>query len=244
VLGSLIQSRVWRWAAVGKHPAAADYIQLEGGTPVLNAMADWMTKGYDHIVRSGGNAKGNYAWRFWLRGVKRGNLIAGVVRDSSDRIGRPFPLLILGEGLFKDWEQQWGVLPIALSKLWQRAEYIGVHPYVDLNALSAEIGSLAAPDTSGLKNAIATPIQETAMAGADFVTYRESLQREGKALIDLNTTETGGPDQASMKWHARLKRQLTEPPRAVFMGGSPQRTCLAVLQQPLSLADFAMLWSV
>lgn len=244
MLGKLNFNRAWKWAAVGKHPAAADYIQLESGTPLLQAMADWMTKGYDHFTRDRQNTLDNHSWRFWLRGVKRGNLIAGVIRDSSDRIGRPFPLLIMGEGQLKGWENQWELLPAALSPFWQQAEYIGAHQYSDLTALSAEISALVTPQYAHLKKS-KTPLAPASFSpDAAFSACAASLQRDGKALVPLNHSDAGNPVDVCIHWHTQLKGCTPELPRAVFLGGSPQRICLMVLQQPLGPADFETLWTV
>jgi type VI secretion system protein VasJ len=242
MLGKLSFNQAWKWAAVGKHPAAADYIRLESATPLLQAVADWATKGYDHITESKGNPQGNYSWRFWLRGVKRGNLIAGVVRDSSDRIGRPFPLLIMGEGRVKGWEKKWEMLPALLARFWQRAEYIGAHQYGDLAALSAEISAFVSPQAGHLKK-MKQPTASLTLS-PEFSACAASLQRDGKALVNLNHMPAGDMVDASIQWHAQLKGCARELPRAVFLGGTPQRTCLVVLQHPLSYADFETLWTV
>lgn len=243
MLGRLNFNRIWKWAAVGKHPAAADYIQLESETPLLQAVADWMTKGYDHVTRDRNNIQGNYSWRFWLRGVKRGNLIAGVIRDSSDRIGRPFPLLIMGEGQLKGWENRWEMLPAALSPFWQRAEYIGAHQYRDLAALSTEISALATPQHAHLKDTRSPQAPASSLPAPEFSACTASLQRDGKALVPLNHSETGNPVDVSIQWHRQLKGCMPTLPRAVFLGGSPQRIYLVVLQHPLGTADFETLWT-
>ena len=98
MLGSLIKGPTWCWAAVGKHPVAADYIRLGNSTSLLDAVADWVAKGYDELLRMDGRSQDSHSWRFWLRGVKKDTLICGLCRDSSDRIGRPYPLMIMGEG--------------------------------------------------------------------------------------------------------------------------------------------------
>lgn len=244
MLGRLNLNHTWKWAAVGKHPAAADYIQLESATPLLQAVADWTTKGYDQITRNRENAQGNYSWRFWLRGVKRGNLIAGVIRDSGDRIGRPFPLLIMGEGQLRGWEKKWELLPAVLAQFWQGAEYIGAHQYDNLTALSAAINTLVSPQISHLKKTKPARVPADANLSPEFSDCGVSLQREGKALVHLNHLQTGNLVDTLIQWHMQLKACTPGLPRAVFLGGNPQRTCVVVLQHPLGPADFEMLWTV
>ena len=90
MLGSIIQNRKWNWAAVGKHPSAKDYIRIGGGSALLDAVAQWSANGY-HELSPGKTQQPVYrSWRFWLKGIKKGSIICGLGRDSSDSIGRPF----------------------------------------------------------------------------------------------------------------------------------------------------------
>jgi type VI secretion system protein VasJ len=52
------------------------------------------------------------------------NADCGLGRDSSDSIGCPYPLLIMGEGRLKGWEKRWSQLPVQLNRTWKRMESI------------------------------------------------------------------------------------------------------------------------
>ncbi|MBT8341148.1 MAG: type VI secretion system-associated protein TagF [Desulfatitalea sp.] len=244
MLGLSRKSNTWQWNAVGKHPAAADYINVKGGTPLMEAVGDWMTKGYHELLQEDrASGQETHSWRFWLRGAKKGRIICGLGRDSSDRIGRPFPLLIIGEGELKGWEKSWEALPSGLNLTWERIERMASQRYDDLKALVRAIDAIVPPNDANADSAIEGISPDQGVLGDRFSACRDDLAKTGRALIPLNA---GGSDPAvaAAQWHARLKACCPDIPRAVFLGGTPQRTYLAVIQQPLSTADFMRLWRV
>lgn len=244
MLGSIIHNRTWRWTAVGKHPAATDYIQLEGGSSLLNAVSDWMAKGYEEINRGGNARQGHYSWRFWLRGVQKGGLICGLACDSSDRIGRPFPLLIMGEGMLKGWEKTWDALPMRLAKTWGRMEFIASHRYDDAQGLAAELRTLTVGEVPPADNPPAASLPNQALPVDDLAACAEQLRQAGRAIVGLNNLGGLDPGQAAIQWHQGLKSYCSDIPRAVFLGGTPHYAYLAVLQHPLNTADFVKLWTL
>jgi type VI secretion system ImpM family protein len=243
MLGSVSKGRSWCWAAVGKHPAATDYIRLGDSSALLDALAEWAAKGYDDLLRTNGRPQGIYSWRFWLRGVKKGSMICGLGRDSSDRIGRPFPLLIMGEGFVKGWEKHWLTLPERLNRIWKQLEYIASHRFDDARAMEEEIRGLQQPAESVSDHAGAGWDEDNPF-GAPTEACRQQLLSDGFGLISLSGAHGLDSDQLVRKGHARLAACCREIPRGVFIGGTPQRTCLAVVGHPLATADFVRLWSV
>ena len=85
----------------GKHPAKGDF--LETGLPVQPALEAWL----DGALAEARNGLGD-AWetvwatarplRFWLGPSLWGEPVAGVLATSADKVGRRFPLLIIGLG--------------------------------------------------------------------------------------------------------------------------------------------------
>ncbi len=243
MLGLNRQNNVWRWNAVGKHPAAADYINVMGGTPLMEAMSEWMTMGYDALGKNDKGTIRSVSWRFWLRGEKKGRLICGLGRDSSDRIGRPFPLLVFGEGPLKGWEKHWTMLPRQLAPTWERIERTAARRFADLKELTRALQELSPPSQADIDSGQACGVGvqpgDQDLPGE----YKEVLLRTGRVLIPL---KTAGSDPAvnAVFWHSQLRIYCRDVPRAVFLGGTPQHNYLMVIQQPLATSDFIMLWGV
>jgi type VI secretion system ImpM family protein len=244
MLGSIRQNNQWRWTAVGKHPAAADYVRLADGTALLDAVADWVAKGYDALLRNHGRPNSAHSWRFWLRGIKKGALICGLGCDSSDSLGRPFPFLVMGEGSLKHWEKQWPWLIAGLEKTWSRMEYIASHRYDDVSGLTQDLETIAVPEGNTINEASSQAVSGTFVNPEGWDVCIETLQRSGRALIGLHSTPGVQTMHTVLETHVRLTSCCKEAPRAVFLGGTPQQSYLAVIQHPLSSEDFLTLWRV
>jgi type VI secretion system protein VasJ len=201
-----------------------------------------MTKGYDLVERKAGSGSQPHSWRFWLRGAKKEQLLCGLARDSSDTIGRPYPFFILGEGAIHGWEREWDRLPFMLNSTWQRIEAVAAGRYDDVQALFSQLGRLPAPgeEEHDRKESLGeSPRFNEAIPG----TFRDLLIRTGRAVVDLGDFTADSPASAVNRHLVFIKEDFNEPPPAVFMGGTPRRTYLAVIAAPLRVEDFLMLWS-
>ena len=123
--------QTWNWAACGKHPVGRDYFSVGLNDPILKAFSDWIDSGYQRLNPEHGSASVFYSWRFWAKGLKKGSLVCGVGRDSSDNIGRPYPFLIMGTGPLKGWEENWDVLPDVFGETWRQMEYMSAKRFSD-----------------------------------------------------------------------------------------------------------------
>lgn len=141
--------KAWQWGACGKHPVARDYFKISHNTPVFDAFESWAEKGYAALKKSQKLDQEVYSWRFFAKGLKKGDLISGVVKDSSDSIGRPFPLLIIGEGKLDGCEEHWELLPYYFEKTWDQLEYISSRRLTGLSDFEKEIKSIKRPDENG-----------------------------------------------------------------------------------------------
>lgn len=242
MLGEITRDQKWNWVAAGKHPVARDYIRLGGHSALMDAVAKWLTNGYRKLIGGKNMPSMHHSWRFWLKGVKKGTLVCGLGRDSSDSIGRPYPLLIMGEGHLKGWEKQWFMLPANLDRTWSRMEFIATHRFESAAAMEEEIKRLYTPgsDTGTAVNMS----QEAADASAnmDLTLCKTQLRLNGFGLIGLNPSD-GLDLHQLLLCHNRLKECCTEIPRGVFIGGTPQNAYLAVAQHPLGAQDFVKLWT-
>jgi type VI secretion system protein VasJ len=243
MLGSIIHNRKWHWIAVGKHPVAKDYIRFGGASPLLDAVARWSDKGYRQLKGDRKQPSIHHSWRFWLKGAKKGTLICGLGRDSSDSIGRPYPLLIMGEGDLRGWEKQWSKLPGRLDRTWNRMEYIASHRFDDAPAMEAQVEGLCAPGqgigpAQGPLEAVGGDTDHEQM-----LRCKSQLLQDGFGLLNLNPADGVDIGQFARQCHHRLKACCPEIPRGVFIGGTPEHAYLGVVLHPLKPHDFVALWS-
>jgi type VI secretion system protein VasJ len=253
VLGAVIAPERWRFAAFGKHPGAKDYLRLGSTTPILTGIADWVDKGYAGIEGKKKGMADAASWRFWSKGFGPEALVCGVVRDSVDRLGRPYPLLVLGTGALRDWEGHWDLLPYACLPVWERIEYLGAQRYEEIGRFESAIRGLHAPvpewaDYSGRRDREVAPSEvRSGMAVPDVASDHGGKDVDpggASRFIRLDGGFGRDPFPAAVVWQTRLRRDDAESPNAVFFGGTISRAYLGVFRKPLSSPDFARIWNV
>jgi type VI secretion system protein VasJ len=240
----ITNNRRWNWAAMGKHPAAKDYIRIGGRSSLLEAVAAWSAKGHDALHPAKERPPAMRSWRFWLRGVKKGMLICGLARDSSDSIGRPHPLLIMGEGRLKGWEKRWPQLPAQLSTPWKSMESIVARRFDDIQGLAEQIRNLNRPGVKFKVDDEPALTESNGLLDNELTACKQSIVQNGYATLGLKNYPNVDPDQYVMQCHERLKTCCAKIPLGVFMGGTPQKSYIVVLQHPLRTPDFIRLWSL
>ncbi|MCX8117631.1 MAG: type VI secretion system-associated protein TagF [Desulfobacterota bacterium] len=228
----------WQWSAFGKHPVAADFFWLGHQAPLLKGFSEWVEKGYQGVLSKNPSPQRLHAWRFWARGAQKGHVACGVVRDSSDRIGRPFPLLIVGTGMLEGWEEHWHLMPFACERTWDQIDYLAAFVINDLKKLDQEVRQLRPPLSDW----------------RDFERNRKdskTLEEEAFSLLGgsegfCNLKMNPNVDLLNETIHCldRMRNRTKAAPHAVFLGGTADRTCLALFRHPLQTSDFIQLWSL
>lgn len=254
MLGIGKPKNIWNWAACGKHPVARDYFRINLITSLLGAFESWFEKGYQVLGKQQKAARTVYSWRFWAKGIKKGNLICGVGKDSGDSIDRRYPLLIMGDGFLDGWEEGWDLLPSAFEKTWNHIEYISSKRFDDLKGLETEVYAIKNPNhkwmelkshnenrgkTSSLSPAVTISI--------DHEEIREKaglLSQKMEVLIPLDNQTRADPFDTAGQWCSLLKDHFSGVPNAIFMGGIPEKHFLAIFNRSLNANDFVRLWSV
>ncbi|MEG6548946.1 type VI secretion system-associated protein TagF, partial [Desulfocurvibacter africanus] len=101
----------WEWHAQGKHPALGDFITLGRQCPVSRGLAVWIARSFPRLGSraapaevAGGDGE-NGCWQFWIAGASQDALICGCLAASTDSLGRPYPLLLLGRGSLPGWRE-------------------------------------------------------------------------------------------------------------------------------------------
>ena len=240
MLGTLVAPEGWRFAAFGKHPGAKDYIRLGSTTPMLEGIADWVDQGYAGIEGKRKGMADAASWRFWSKGFGTGALVCGVVRDSVDRLGRPYPLLVLGTGSLREWEGHWDLLPYACLPVWQRIEYLGAQRYEEIGRFESAIRGLHPPvpgweDFSGRRD------RDIAASGHET---DDAVPGEAIRFLRLDGGLGRDPFPEAVGWQSRLRRNDGSAPNAVFFGGTISRAYLGIFRKALATPDFARIWNV
>jgi type VI secretion system protein VasJ len=251
MLGKLIGRPQWSWTAFGKHPSARDYFQISLDRPLAQAFAQWIESGFDKTPESV-RRNGICSWRFWSRGMKKGALVCGLGKSSGDGVGRPYPLMLLGEGGLDGWEKNWHLLPFVLAPVWDKMEYAASRRMDHLSRLEANLQRMEPPRSTWRKtfhehaDALAQidGPELKKMIMAEVQTKARILESEQKLMISLGQSGSDDPHLLAGAWHQALKAHLGVVPSTVFMGGNLNQLMLVVYCRPLVADDFAELWSV
>lgn len=237
MLGSMRTKNSWTWGVFGKHPAARDFIRLGPDFPIFTAFYDWVERGYQ-MMEHGGNQQA-HSWRFWARGMKKSNIVCGLVRDSFDDIKRPYPCLIIGTGPLNDWEENWSELPTVLKVLWSRLEYLFVRKFSSANELTAEINILQ-------QSPVSFSDSKTLTGGdRDGKSNNHDISDQKKYTGDVlyHALNSASPSESATHYLKEMTTKVSSAPNAVFLGGTPTSSFLVVFKRSLMPADFVKLWS-
>lgn len=189
------------------------------------------------------------SWRFWARGNTGNDLLCGLLRDSSDSIGRPYPLLVAGGGFLSSWENHWELLPRVCEGTWRQLEYVSARKFDNLEKLEGEL----------LRTRPPRPDWSDAPSTDAETTLPESLSRLSpplkdrvpKGVVRLPLNDSGGiagddKDDAILNrvlhMNAAMKNSFAKTPGAVFLGGSLERSFAVFFFRAINAEDFASLW--
>lgn len=253
MLGTTDTTAHWRWAAFGKHPAAADYFRLGVDSPFVEGLTKWVESGYRLLAERVEQPSSFCSWRFWGRGYGKDGLLVGVVRVSSDSLGRPYPLLIMGSGPLEGWEVRWDLLPFACEQSWCQIEYLATNTFHDLKKLAQELQTIRPPTSDwdelasrrqGL-NRLGSPVDPYASFLDLPELERLAAAHGGKGELHVSLDRGPVNDKITLVslWHLLTKGGAKGVPNALFMGGTLERSFLAFYRRALAPGDFLHLWS-
>jgi type VI secretion system protein VasJ len=247
MLGIGRPNKKWHWGVCGKHPVARDYFKISKPLPAFDALENWVQRGYAEVLKRPGHDAAVCSWRFWAKGVKK-ELITGIVKDSCDTMGRPFPLLILGTGFLDGWERCWECLPVFFEKLWESLEYLTARRLNGLHDLENAILSIKMPENDPERFLV---IKDTLNRIPPVSAAENTMQQPFDAILKekmaiLHMDERAGAVYSSRAgaWSALSKTYAEAAPNAVFVGGTEKKHYLALFRRPINTADFVRLWSV
>ena len=208
----------------------------------MSAFSEWVDKGYQGFVARKEKTYGSASWRFWARGIKRDHLICGVIKDSSDSLGRPYPLLIMGNGTIKGWEKGWVCLFQTFKQIWDQMEYTSSKRFDRLDQLENAVQLLQKPLEEG---ASAMPKVQSGLLEEQAIRTKALQLNDSRELwVPLNEHTAMDPFSTAEMWSASLAQQGCQTPNALFTGGIPERHYLTLIHRSLNMGDFINLWSL
>lgn len=254
MLGSVKSANGWNWAAFGKHPSLKDYFSLGMGEYLVQGFSDWVKNGF-HMAAAGKDASGRIcSWRFWVKGPQKEVLACGLVKDSSDRLGRRYPIFILGSGTLTDWEKYWDLLPLACEASWVQMEYLSIRPFSGFQQLEEELHHLQTPISEwrelaerrgSLNDACRLPeFQGFTPTWGNWERKLTSRIQEPNFFLSLGEEPFSDSGDAINFWHFLLRKNLKGIPKAIFVGGTLEKIFLGVFKRPLRPSDFHEMWTV
>lgn len=222
---------------------AKDYFSLGWESPLVHGFSDWVKNGYQSLISERRFSSEHISWRFWTKGNQKEGIACGVLRNSSDRVGRPYPLLIIGLGPLEEWDDHWDLIPFACEKIWNRIEYLSAQRYSDIKRFESEINKIGPPlpDWKGYMEIR----KGMAVQNLEGLKKESDLSSE-KPEIFIPIEQEGSNDQLMWVslWHLLIKNVVKDPPNVLFIGGNLEKTYLAVFRRALLPKDFVHLWSL
>ncbi len=246
MLGLMKSRQNWEWSVCGKHPMAGDYFQVGSSPAILNAFADWVKNGFQLVSARASRALSQYSWRFWARGTNRGSLVCGIIKDSSDKIGRPYPLLISGTGRLKNWLNHWELVPFVLNKPWEYIENLSITRFADFSRLEAQTRMITPPQPQWSEFSSQIDKNTTnndCPSGQLIENVIKELSQKDECLITLSNGIASDFFFQACLWHLCLEQNCKEAPNMVFMGGIQDKAFMFICNRPLVYKDFVTLWS-
>jgi len=243
-LGKKEKATIWQWEVAGKHPAARDFFALGQRSLMAEAFTDWIRRGAESLVTISKDLLVRpCSWRFWAKTPQNGILACGVIRNSCDSVGRPFPLLVMGTGKLADWEENWELLPFACEALWYQMEQLASKNYASFELFHEDVSRLRPP----LKDWQKMKLEKSVLAATDVSAINfhfQPVSHEGDQTLLLPFQDIGHYDFFAMisSAHSQLKMKVSAVPNSLFIGGLIEQPGLAVFKRPLSGQDFTRMW--
>ncbi|MBI5556200.1 MAG: type VI secretion system-associated protein TagF [Deltaproteobacteria bacterium] len=242
MLGLGRSANAWQWHVSGKHPVAKDYFSSGPKSPVAEAFAEWMRRGTEKFAASREILSRACSWRFWAKTATRETIVCGVVRNSCDSVGRPYPFLVMGTGLLEKWEEHWDLLPYACEGLWNQMEQMATRNYSSFERLKEDLLILRPPLPQWPE---LDAKRSDLLAGQDF-----SGLNQAPAAVDRGQDIFFMPLQCAshdpfaliIQNHITLKQKIGMVPNSLFIGGLIDQPGFALFTRPLTVSDFERMW--
>ena len=221
-------------SAFGKHPAFDDFFTIQVESAMTRALVAWIEKAADQQTRAHKkNTAGSY--RFWTKGIKNYDLIIGVIRDSSDRMGRPFPLLITADVAIKNWQKTWHDIFTAFEPVFRTFEKSATGRYDDFKSFETSLQKINGQDVH--------PPGKTVdeLPNSILAFYKKDAEKNQLCLPVSKLLATFKNTGIKPETWGFLKKN-PQIPGAVFLGGVPDMPMIHMFNRPLRAQDFNRLF--
>ncbi len=238
--------------AGGKHPSFRDFINYGTETSMSRALSQWIDRGHTEFTSRFGTAYQGVSWRFWSRGNDWDTIAWGVLKASSDSIGRCYPLLILAQDRISNRNDIWDRLPTGLDEGWKRMEQLTAMRFTTAQMFQDELARLSRSVLKWKESLWKEPDDKSGRITPELEEYMNTawtaLKSEELTVLTLPLKEIPpGPEELFdpvAAWHLYFRSRWPEPPLASFAGGMATEPRLVFFKRPLAHKDFTTLWSI
>ncbi|WP_022665661.1 TagF domain-containing protein [Desulfospira joergensenii] len=238
MLGIKKQTGGFQVSASGKHPAFNDYFSVNVESPLAIALASW--------VENGMAAKGKTdrtriprSFRFWVRGIRKGELSLGILRESSDRMGRIYPLMIMGSLVMNGRDREWQSIFDGFEMVFRNFENMTTTVYDRFNDFEDGLLEMTGRGSPPFEE----NGKETDLSRAMGAWFHRDRDQEMMTLpVDqLKKIFSGLPPKKESRG---FFRPGPDPPGAAFLGGLPGEPVITIYSRALRTRDFLTLFNL
>jgi hypothetical protein len=256
MLGVFLKSKKWKWAAFGKHPSLKDYFYYGEDDPLFLSIQSWIDRGYQETFNRLSQNPLTASWRFWIKNPSRHFIACGVVRDSSDSLGRRYPICLIGYGYLNQWENHLPLVPVVCEKTWSDMEYITRKESADYIQLKNKMRKISAPlnhwkafskqiEDHQSNHCFISRLAEKQLHESRLFEYlQKRLESKKSFILSVRDTANGHVWEIMTLFHSFYDHHFSDIPNAVFMGGRPNESYISVFRKALSIEDFKQLWLI
>ena len=225
-------------AACGKHPAFIDYIRVNSALPLANALASWVDAGMKSGMPDFKKNRGIHSFRFWTRGPHKQTLIVGIVKDSSDSLGRTYPLLITGQVFMKDMYRQWRAVFDRFGQVFRAFEEMTAARYDRFREFETALSDVRFPEAEN------NTMNETSIFSDCLAAWSLKNGPDDHLILPMPVFLEKYQSHFENGLNQGRDTTMTEPPKAIFIGGLPEKPVIAIYQRALRTSDFSRMFGL
>ncbi|MFO7885096.1 MAG: type VI secretion system-associated protein TagF [Desulfobacteraceae bacterium] len=250
MLGVNRSEKPWNWSVYGKHPSFNDYINHQTGEKLVHALSIWVHNG-SKLIYSKEKSNSLYSYRFWVKGVKKNDLVCGIIKNSSDSIGRTYPLFITGHGRIHEWEKDWDIVFQVFDPLFEMFESLSAKRFKSFNEFASSLHSLRFNQSKWLNYRSIIRNTNRSDTGDMFPGYQEMIRLKNNkeplkddmtfSFIRKSTQITKKQKSGFMN---KILNKKVPAPACAFIGGLTQHPVLKIYNRPLVPEDLSDLFKI